>query len=42
MIKLIVLLLALTSCANLTDNDVNDNDFVIKENNSARNIEYNK
>ena len=40
MIKLIVLLLALTSCANLRDSSISDNDFVIKENNSSRNFDY--
>ena len=41
MIKLIVLMLALTSCASLRDSDISDNDFVIQENNSARNIDFN-
>jgi hypothetical protein len=40
MIKLIVLVLALTSCASLRDSDISDNDFVIQENNSARPIEF--
>jgi hypothetical protein len=41
MIKFIVLVLALTSCASLRDSDISDNDFVIQENNSARNIDFN-
>ena len=41
MIKLIVLMLALTSCSSLRDSDISDNDFVIQENNSARNIDFN-
>lgn len=41
MIKLIVLMLALTSCASLRDSDISNNDFVIKENNSVRAIDFN-
>jgi len=41
MIKLIVLILTLSSCSTLENSTLDNNEFVIKENNSAKDIDFN-
>ncbi len=40
MIKLLIVMLCLTACANLNNETDNSNEFVVQENNSVRPIEF--